>query len=111
MPQCQGIACGWTQKKAEGVAEETPSHAAHIVVVLYSLKVSPDILSNWNKGCDNIPVVNASGWVRKSYELFHRCLANNVTIETTNNEDALGGIELSHEESMLMGVIIELAGG
>jgi hypothetical protein len=106
------------EKLEEGAAADGSSKSSKPIadiedVIIYSLKVSPDILTTWMVGDDNIPA-DASSWVQKSRELFHRCLAkyiSNNEIHTTNDDYSSGGIELSNDESLLMSVIIELASG
>lgn len=112
LPHLEGIACGWIQKHAiesesnENSASPKCSNISDICdVIIYTLKVSQDTLSTWTVGCD-FPA-DVSSWVRKSHELFHRCLV----IDGSKNEYSLGGIELSDDEASLMSVIIELAGG
>ena len=105
------------EKLEEGAAADGSSKSSKPIadiedVIIYSLKVSPDILADWKVGGD-IPA-DASSWVQKSRELFHRCLAkyiSNNEIHTTNDDYSSGGIELSNDESLLMSVIIELASG
>jgi len=133
LPHCQGIACGWIPKLAIQNEKDDRSAAGDSTdksipisdvsdVVIYSLKVSPDTLSNWKESSDN--PADASSWVQKSHELFHRCLANSMpnqekhngdgttTIDSSHcDDDIRGGIELTSDESLLMSEIIELAGG
>ena len=119
LPHLEGIACGWIQKHAiesesdDNSASPKCSNISDICdVIIYTLKVSQDTLSTWTVGCD-FPT-DASSWVRKSHELFHRCLAKKVPskeVDGSKNEYSLGGIELSDDEASLMSVIIELAGG
>lgn len=130
LPHCQGIACGWIPKLAvenekndDATAGDSANNKTPFSdisdVVIYSLKVSPDTLSTESS---DLPA-DASSWVRKSHELFHRCLANirsireansgdgAITIESSHDDDVRGGIELSNDESLLMSEIIVLVGG
>lgn len=130
LPHCQGIACGWipkfaveNEKNDDATAGDSADNKTPFSdisdVVIYSLKVSPDTLSTESS---DVPA-DASSWVRKAHELFHRCLANSMpmqkvndgngttTIDSSHDDDVRGGIELSNNESLLMSEIIELAGG
>lgn len=105
------------EKLEEGAAADGSSKSSKLIadiedVIIYSLKVSPDILTDWKVGGD-IPA-DALPWVLKSHEMFHRCLSNYIPtneIKTTIDDCSSGGIELSNDESLLMSVIIELASG
>ena len=106
------------EKLEEGAAADGSSKSSKPIadiedVIIYSLKVSPDILTNWKVGDDDIPA-DVSPWVLKAHEMFHRCLSNYIPtneIKTTIDDCSSGGIEISNDESLLMSVIIELASG
>ncbi len=131
LPHCQGIACGWVHKLPDEIESnvdtiiEYPTDSVSIAdtrdVVIYSLKVTPEMFPSVVEEWDGVPD-GASSWVRKAHELFHQCLTNNrVQIQqindggnisnngTPHDDSDRGGVELSNDESSLMSIIIDLA--